>query len=65
MSRLRLALPLVAGLGLALLPPPDGLSPHAWHYFAVFVAVILFFFLFAATLWSLRLTQITKGAYES
>jgi L-tartrate/succinate antiporter len=40
-SRLRLALPLVAGLGLALLPPPDGLSPHAWHYFAVFVAVIL------------------------
>lgn len=28
-------------------------------------AVILFFFLFAATLWSLRLTQITKGAYES
>lgn len=41
MSRLRLALPLVAGLGLALLPPPDGLAPHAWHYFAVFVAVIL------------------------
>lgn len=41
MSRLRIALPLVAGLGLALLPPPDGLAPHAWHYFAVFVAVIL------------------------
>ena len=27
-------------------------------------AVILFIFLFAATLYSLRLTQITKGAYE-
>lgn len=27
-------------------------------------AVILFFFLFAATLYSLRLTRITKGAYE-
>ena len=41
MNRLRIALPLVAGLGLALLPPPDGLAPHAWRYFAVFVAVIL------------------------
>jgi arabinogalactan oligomer/maltooligosaccharide transport system permease protein len=28
-------------------------------------AVILFIFLFAVTLWSLRLTQITKGAYDS
>jgi arabinogalactan oligomer/maltooligosaccharide transport system permease protein len=27
-------------------------------------AVILFIFLFAATLYSLRMTQITKGAYE-
>jgi L-tartrate/succinate antiporter len=41
MSRLRIALPLFAGLGLALLPPPDGLAPHAWRYFAVFVTVIL------------------------
>lgn len=28
-------------------------------------SVILFFFLFAATLYSLRMTQITKGAYDS
>jgi arabinogalactan oligomer/maltooligosaccharide transport system permease protein len=28
-------------------------------------SVILFFFLFAATLYSLRLTQITKGAYDA
>jgi arabinogalactan oligomer / maltooligosaccharide transport system permease protein len=28
-------------------------------------AVILFIFLFAVTLWSLRLTKITKGAYDS
>jgi arabinogalactan oligomer / maltooligosaccharide transport system permease protein len=27
-------------------------------------AVILFIFLFAATLYSLRMTRITKGAYE-
>ena len=27
-------------------------------------AVILFIFLFAATLYSLRFTRITKGAYE-
>jgi arabinogalactan oligomer/maltooligosaccharide transport system permease protein len=27
-------------------------------------AVILFVFLFIATLYSLRLTRITKGAYE-
>jgi L-tartrate/succinate antiporter len=41
MRRLRIALPLFAGLGLALLAPPDGLAPHAWRYFAVFVTVIL------------------------
>ena len=27
-------------------------------------AVIIFIFLFAATLYSLRVTRITKGAYE-
>lgn len=27
-------------------------------------AVIIFFFLFGATLWSLRITRMTKGAYE-
>ena len=38
---LRVALPLVVGLAIALLPAPAGLEPHAWQYFAVFVSVIL------------------------
>jgi L-tartrate/succinate antiporter len=29
------------GVAIALLPVPAGLAPHAWQYFAVFVAVIL------------------------
>lgn len=37
----RAGLPLVVGLVIALSPSPTGLSPHAWHYFAAFVAVIL------------------------
>ena len=37
----RAAIPLLAGLVIAVLPIPDGLAPHAWRYFAVFVAVIL------------------------
>jgi L-tartrate/succinate antiporter len=27
-------------LVLALIPPPDGLAPHAWYYFAIFAGVI-------------------------
>ena len=29
------------GVALALMPPPDGLAPYAWQYFAVFASVIL------------------------
>ena len=32
--------PLLIGIGLALLPAPAGLAPHGWHYFALFAAVI-------------------------
>jgi len=36
----RVAVPvLIAGL-LAILPVPDGLTPNAWYYFAIFAAVI-------------------------
>ncbi len=35
------AAPLVAGAALALCPSPAGLAPHAWIYFAAFVAVIV------------------------
>ena len=37
----RLAVPILVGLVLAVLPPPAGLAPFAWHYLALFVATIL------------------------
>src|SRR5512132_4100379 len=33
--------PIVVGAALLLLPVPDGLTPNAWYYFALFVAVII------------------------
>jgi L-tartrate/succinate antiporter len=41
-SRLwRAGIPVFTGVLLALLPAPRGLAPNAWHYFALFAAVIL------------------------
>jgi L-tartrate/succinate antiporter len=37
----RIAVPLVVGVTLALIPAPAGLASNAWLYFAVFVTVIL------------------------
>ena len=37
----RIAVPIVVGLGLGSLPPPPGLAPFAWRYFALFAATIL------------------------
>ena len=37
----RVAVPVLAGAVLALLPVPAGLSQHAWYYVAVFTAVII------------------------
>src|SRR5829696_8733149 len=37
----RAGVPLLAGLLPTLVPAPAGIAPHAWHYFALFVAVIL------------------------
>jgi L-tartrate/succinate antiporter len=34
-------LPLLTGLGISLTPHPAALSPHAWHYFALFAAVVV------------------------
>jgi L-tartrate/succinate antiporter len=36
----RVLLPVAAGIGVALVPAPSGLTPAAWHYFALFVAVV-------------------------
>ena len=33
-------LPLALGLGIALIPTPDGLTPNAWYFGALFVAVV-------------------------
>ncbi len=32
--------PLALGLGLRIIPVPSGLTPNAWHFFALFAAVI-------------------------
>jgi L-tartrate/succinate antiporter len=37
----RAGVPVLAGIVLAMIPAPQGLAPHAWHYFALFAAVIL------------------------
>ena len=37
----RALVPIAVTLALALLPHPDGLSPHAWYYFAIFAGVIV------------------------
>ncbi len=36
----RAAIPLLLVVGVALLPVPAGLAPHAWRYFAIFTGVI-------------------------
>ena len=40
MKAWKAAIPPIVGIVLALLPAPAGLAPHAWHYFALFAAVI-------------------------
>ena len=34
-------LPLLLGIVIALLPAPQGLTPTAWYFFAIFCAVVL------------------------
>jgi L-tartrate/succinate antiporter len=33
--------PIIVALVIGLIPPPDGLAPHAWYYFAIFAGVIV------------------------
>jgi di/tricarboxylate transporter len=40
-SAWRPVVPIAVGLAIVILPPPLGLSHGAWHYFALFAAVIL------------------------
>src|SRR4030095_2856685 len=39
-TRQRALVPLAIGVAIAVAPVPEGLTPHAWRYFALFVAVI-------------------------
>jgi L-tartrate/succinate antiporter len=34
-------LPIAVAAALALIPPPPGLAPHAWNFFAIFAGVIV------------------------
>ncbi len=36
----KFAVPVAIGLVLWFIPPPEGLTPKAWHMFAIFVATI-------------------------
>ena len=38
---LMMALPIIVAVLLLFVPVPDGLPPYAWHYFAIFVGVIV------------------------
>jgi L-tartrate/succinate antiporter len=33
-------LPIAIAVALAIVPPPDGLAPHAWYFFSIFAGVI-------------------------
>jgi L-tartrate/succinate antiporter len=37
----RAVVPVLVAVGIAILPVPEGLTPNAWHYFAIFAAVIV------------------------
>ena len=37
----KLFAPLVVAIIVALIPAPEGLAPHAWYYFAIFIGVIV------------------------
>ena len=38
---LMMALPIIVAVLLLFVPVPEGLPPYAWHYFAIFVGVIV------------------------
>ena len=42
MSKLWTSLiPILAALSISMIPTPTGLEPYAWHYFSIFVGVVL------------------------
>lgn len=58
----KLTFVLVVGVGLWLIPFPDGLSPKAWHIFAIFVATILGFILQPIPIGAMGFLGVTAAA---
>ena len=58
----KLTFVLVVGVGLWLIPFPDGLSPEAWHIFAIFVATILGFILQPIPIGAMGVLGVTAAA---
>ena len=58
----KLTFVLVVGVGLWLIPFPDGLSPEAWHIFAIFVATILGFILQPIPIGAMGFLGVTAAA---
>ena len=40
-ARLSASLPPAVAIIIALIPPPEGLAPHAWYFFALFMGVVV------------------------
>ena len=58
----QLAATIVAGLALYFMPVPEGLTPNAWHLFAIFFAAILGIVIKAMTMGSISIISITLVA---
>lgn len=61
----RLAVPLVLGVGIWIVPPPEGLDPRGWHLFGIFLATIVAILLDAlpiltASLLALAIAVLTR-----
>ncbi|MEO4006105.1 MULTISPECIES: anion permease [unclassified Flavobacterium] len=54
----RVLITLAAGIALWLIPQPDGVTPEAWHLFAIFVATILGIILKAAPMGTMCMIAI-------
>jgi divalent anion:Na+ symporter, DASS family len=62
---IRLTVPLLLGVGLWLVPSPEGLDPRGWHLFAIFLATIVAILIDAlpiltASLLALAITVLTR-----
>lgn len=55
----KLALTIVFGLVIYFIPPPTGLTPNAWHLFAIFFAAIFGIVIKAMTMGSISIISIT------